>query len=121
VTVSSLTRDPYALFDCGVLDIPFFTDPQKSRAQAEIMRSLFDDVAARRAVSTEWRSTTGCPTAVAALHWRYADLIVVGQLDAHDAQADLLRARPEEVAMLAGRPVWCCPMRGISIGLETAC
>ena len=46
------------------------------------------------------------------MHGRYADLIVIGQLDAYDSQAGLLRARPEEVTMLAGRPVLVVPFTG---------
>jgi nucleotide-binding universal stress UspA family protein len=46
------------------------------------------------------------------MHGRYADLIVIGQLDAYDSQAGLLRARPEEVTMLAGRPTLVVPFTG---------
>src|ERR1043166_1603237 len=33
LTVSSLTRDEYALLDIGILDISFFSDPAKSREE----------------------------------------------------------------------------------------
>jgi len=112
LTVSSLTRDEYALLDIGILDISFFSDPAKSRAETEKTRALFEEVTARRGVSAEWRTASGYPAGMAAMHGRYADLIVIGQLDAYDSQAGLLRARPEEVTMLAGRPVLVVPFAG---------
>lgn len=117
VTVSSLTRDQYALLDIGVLDIPFFTDPAKSREQAEATRAVFEDVTARQGLSAEWRTANGYPSGIAALHGRYADLVILGQLDAYDAQADLVHPRPEEVTMLAGRPVLTVPYTGHFGGL----
>ena len=112
LTVSSLTRDEYALLDIGILDISFFSDPAKSREETEKTRALFEEVTARQGVSAEWRTASGYPAGMAAMHGRYADLIVMGQLDAYDSQAGLLRARPEEVTMLAGRPVLVVPFTG---------
>jgi nucleotide-binding universal stress UspA family protein len=112
LTVSSLTRDEYALLDIGVFDMSFFSDPAKSRAESEKTRALFEEVMAREGVSAEWRTVSGYPAGMAAMHGRYADLIVIGQLDAYDSQAGLLRARPEEVTMLAGRPVLVVPFTG---------
>jgi len=112
LTVSSLTRDEYALLDIGVLDMSFFSDPAKSRAESEKTRALFEEVTAREGVSAEWRTVSGYPAGMAAMRGRYADLIVIGQLDAYDSQAGLLRARPEEVTMLAGRPVLVVPFTG---------
>jgi nucleotide-binding universal stress UspA family protein len=112
LTVSSLTRDEYALLDIGILDISFFSDPAKSREETEKTHALFEEVTARQGVSAEWRTASGYPAGMAAMHGRYADLIVIGQLDAYDSQAGLLRARPEEVAMLAGRPVLVVPFTG---------
>ena len=112
LTVSSLTRDEYALLDIGILDISFFSDPAKSREDTEKTRALFDEVTAREGISAEWRTASGYPAGMAAMHGRYADLIVIGQLDAYDSKAGLLRARPEEVTMLAGRPVLVVPCTG---------
>src|SRR6476660_6956423 len=112
LTVSSLTRDEYALLDIGILDIAFFRDPAKSRAESEKTRAHFEAVTAREGISAEWRTASGYPAGMAAMHGRYADLIVIGQLDAYDSQAGLLRARPEEVAMLAGRPALVVPFTG---------
>jgi len=112
LTVSSLRRDEYALLDIGILDISFFSDPAKSREEAEKTRTLFEEVTSRQGVSAEWRTASGYPAGMAAMHGRYADLIVIGQLDAYDSQAGLLRARPEEVTMLAGRQVLVVPFTG---------
>jgi nucleotide-binding universal stress UspA family protein len=112
VAMPPARRAEYALLDIGILDIPYTSNPETGREQAEATRALFEEVTARHAVSAEWRSASGYPAGIAAVHGRYSDLIIVGQLDAYDTQADLLRARPEEVAMLAGRPVLVVPYAG---------
>ena len=76
------------------------------------MRALFEDVAGRRAPSIEWRVASGFPSEHAALHGRYADLIILGQLDPEDPQASFSRARPEDVALMAGRPILVVPYAG---------
>ncbi|HYU11247.1 MAG TPA: universal stress protein [Stellaceae bacterium] len=112
VAMPPARRAEYALLDIGILDIPYLTNPEKSRERVETTRALFEDVTARQKVSAEWRLASGYPAGTAALHGRYADLITLGQLDPYDGQVDLLRARPEEVAMLAGRPVLVVPYAG---------
>ena len=59
LTVSSLTRDEYALLDIGILDISFFSDPAKSREETEKTRALFEEVTSRQGVSAEWRTASG--------------------------------------------------------------
>lgn len=85
---------------------------QDSQQQAEAMHAMFEDVIGRRSLSAEWRAASGYPAHVAAVHGRYADLIILGQLDPHDALAPLIRPRPEEVALLAGRPILVVPYVG---------
>jgi nucleotide-binding universal stress UspA family protein len=112
VAMPPARRAEYALLDIGILDIPYLTNLDKSREQVETTRALFEDATARYGVSAEWRAVSGYPAGAAAVHGRYADLIVLGQLDAYDSQVDLLRARPEEVTMLAGRPILIVPYAG---------
>ena len=85
---------------------------QKVHAESEVTRHLFEEVATRRGLSAEWRSASGLPSAVTALHGRYADLIVVGQPDPDDAQAALFRPLPQEVALAVGRPILVIPYAG---------
>jgi hypothetical protein len=49
-----------------------------------------------------------------ALQGRYADLIILGQIDPADPWSPLLHPLPHEVAMAAGRPVLIVPMSAIS-------
>lgn len=84
-------------------------NPQK---RAEMARQLFEQVVGRRGLSWEWRVTSGDPSETAALHGRYVDLIVLGQLDPDDTHAPLFRPVPEEVALGVGRPLLLVPYAG---------
>jgi nucleotide-binding universal stress UspA family protein len=75
-------------------------------------RELFDTETGRRRISAEWRSTTGFPIDVAAVQARYADLIVLNQLDPEDAQAPINSPRPEDMVLSAGRPILVIPYIG---------
>jgi nucleotide-binding universal stress UspA family protein len=99
-------------FDHSLLD-PLYRDFEvKMRAEAEAARSLFEDIAKRRGVSSEWRGASGYPSETTALHGRYVDLIVLGQLDPDDTQAPLFRPLPAEVAFAVGRPILVVPYAG---------
>jgi nucleotide-binding universal stress UspA family protein len=106
--------DNFALIDFGLVNIPYRQANEAVREDAELARGLFEDIAARHSVSTEWRFASGYPADLAAIHGRYADLIILGQLDPQQPEARMLRLRPrpEEVAMLAGRPVLVVPYAG---------
>ena len=69
-------------------------------------------IASPHALSAEWRFATGDPSQVAALHGRYADLIIAGQIDPEDKKALSSRPRPQEVALAVGRPVLVIPYAG---------
>src|SRR5579862_1986715 len=91
-------------FDRSLLE-PLYGDfAERMHAEADWTRGIFEDVARRRGISAEWRLASGYPSQTAALHGRYADLIVLGKPEPDDTQAALLRPLPEEVAMAAGRP-----------------
>jgi nucleotide-binding universal stress UspA family protein len=85
---------------------------EQIRVRAEGVRVLFEDIAGRHALSSEWRIASGYPSQVAAIHGRYADLIILGQINPDDSYAPLVRPRPEEVALLAGRPILVVPYTG---------
>ena len=85
---------------------------RQSRAEAEQARRLLEDIAGRHGLAAEWRSGSGDPSELAALHGRYADLIVLGQRNPDEATLDRLRPRPEVVAMSAGRPLLVVPYAG---------
>ncbi len=98
-------------------DVPLF-DPlyrefgRKIQAERATAQALFDAVAGRRGLSREWREAAGYPSQAAALHGRYVDLIVLGQLDPGETPAPLTRPLPEEVALMVGRPVLVVPYAG---------
>lgn len=82
------------------------------RAQAESMRVVFEDIVGRCSLSAEWRSVSGYPAQEVAVHGRYADLIILGQLVPDDPWSPLLHPHPEEVALIAGRPILVVPYAG---------
>ena len=59
-----------------------------------------------------WREIPEGPDADPALHARYADLAILGQLDPDRAETELIRPRPEQVALASGRPVLIAPYAG---------
>jgi nucleotide-binding universal stress UspA family protein len=85
---------------------------RRSRAEEDAARRLFEDIAGRHALSAEWRSASGEPSEMAAIHGRYADLIVLGQLDPDETALNWARPRPEVVALSAGRPILVVPYAG---------
>ena len=80
--------------------------------QAAKTRALVEAAERRSGVAIEYREVRGELAASAALHARYADVIVVSQAALEGEQvveADML---PEEMVFLAGRPVLVVPRHG---------
>src|SRR5215813_9603940 len=99
-------------FDPALLD-PFFHELQEqARAAADKVHEQFEHVARLRGLSAEWRLVPEGPDADPALHARYADLTVLGQLDPDRGDAEKLRPRPEQVALASGRPILVVPYAG---------
>ena len=78
----------------------------------DVARKLFDTEADRRQISAEWRAFTGFPVDVAAVQARYADLVILGQIEPDDPQAPVKNPRPEDIVLSAGRPVLVLPYVG---------
>jgi len=77
------------------------------------IKTEFSQRAKRAGVaSTEWREARGDPVATAALHARYADLVVVGQYDPRDDRTQPVGGFVEELLLSAGRPVLVIPYAG---------
>jgi nucleotide-binding universal stress UspA family protein len=100
-------------FDPALLD-PFFESlREQARAAADEVREQFEHVARLRGLSAEWRLVPEGPDADPALHARYADLTILGQLDPDRGEAEgLLRPRPEQVTLASGRPILIVPYAG---------
>ncbi|HYM71498.1 MAG TPA: universal stress protein [Stellaceae bacterium] len=76
------------------------------------MRALFDNIVRRRSISAEWRIGSGYPLDVTDVHARYADLIIMGQLDPENEWAPVIYPEPEYVALASGRPILVVPYIG---------
>lgn len=102
----------FEYFDRSLLD-PLYRDvAEKMGAEAEQTRRLFEEISNRHGLSAEWRTASGYPSETTALHGRYVDLIVLGQLDPDDRMAPLFRPLPEEVVLAVGRPILVIPYAG---------
>src|SRR4051794_31543516 len=80
-------------YDPALLD-PFFEDlRERAHAAAETVRQYFEHAAGLRGISAEWRLVPEGLEADPALHARYADLTILGQLDPDRAETEMPRPR----------------------------
>jgi nucleotide-binding universal stress UspA family protein len=99
-------------YDPALLDPLYENLRERARAAAETTRQHFEHVVDLRAISAEWRLLPEGPEADPAVHARYADLTIVGQLDPDRAESEILRPRPEQVTLASGRPILVVPYAG---------
>jgi nucleotide-binding universal stress UspA family protein len=99
-------------YDPALLD-PFFRE-LRERAQevCDKEREAFEHAASLRALSAEWRVAEAGAESDPALHARYVDLTILGQLDPDGGDSELLRPRPEHVTLASGRPILVVPYAG---------
>jgi nucleotide-binding universal stress UspA family protein len=84
-------------------------------AAGERARDRFEDLIAHAGVRGEWRQAASQPARLAkvvAVHARYADLAVVGQADPEEDEPEVTRIMPDELILVAGRPVLVVPYVG---------
>lgn len=105
-------RGYFEHFDRTLIDPLWQEFETKTRAEAAAAHAKFEKVAKRHALSSEWREGIGYPSEIAALHGRYVDLIVLGQLDPDEVEPRLYHPAPEQVVLTAGRPVLLVPYAG---------
>jgi nucleotide-binding universal stress UspA family protein len=99
-------------YDPALLD-PFFAELRESARSAAVnTREMFDHATGLRRLSAEWREIPEGPDADPALHARYADLAIFGQLDPERVETEPTRPRPEHVAIASGRPILIVPYAG---------
>jgi nucleotide-binding universal stress UspA family protein len=72
----------------------------------------FRDALRREGVAGEWRLVEGPHDQTVALHSRYADLAIVGQIDPAQRPADSAARIPEATLLTSGRPVMIVPYAG---------
>ena len=102
----------FGYYDPALLN-PFFEEWRaRAREAADKTRALFDHITGLRGVSAEWREIPEGADADPAVHARYADLAILGQLDPDGGGSDTLQPRPEQVAIASGRPILVVPYAG---------
>lgn len=112
------------LYVVGHVALPAYVEtelPQSVRAaqrdleqeHARTLHARFDDHMRRHGLTdrSEWRALRGDPTEVTAVHGRYADLVVVGQVDPH-RDRDVPVALPQDLLFECGRPILVVPYAG---------
>jgi nucleotide-binding universal stress UspA family protein len=112
------------LFALDVMRIPSYADAEAAPIIVELERkrraemaaeaeSEFRDKLGARAVKSEWRVLTGEPVAAVVFTARCADLLLIGQLDPDNYEADCVpRYFMEDVVLAAGKPVLVVPFAG---------
>jgi nucleotide-binding universal stress UspA family protein len=102
----------FGYYDPTLLD-PFFRElREKSQEVCGKEREAFEHAASLRGVPAEWRVADAGSESDPALHARYADLTILGQLDPDGGDSELMRPRPEHVTLASGRPVLVVPYAG---------
>jgi nucleotide-binding universal stress UspA family protein len=102
----------FGYYDPALLD-PFFAElRERARETADKLREVFEHVTSLRGLSAEWRVIAEGPEADPALHARYVDLTILGQLDPDRGETEMIRPRPEQVTLASGRPILVVPYAG---------
>ena len=102
----------FAYYDPALLD-PFFHDlREQAQEVCDKEREAFEHAASLRGLSAEWRMVGEGLETDPAVHARYVDLTIMGQLDPAGGDGELLRPRPEHVALASGRPILVVPYAG---------
>jgi nucleotide-binding universal stress UspA family protein len=99
-------------FDAALFEGLLHQWRESALAQAETCRQAFEHATRLRGVAAEWRAIGDGGESDPALHARYADLTILGQLDPEDDAMALTRPRPERVALASGRPILVIPYAG---------
>ena len=99
-------------YDPTLLD-PFFQELRRGAQEVcDKEREAFEHAASLRGLSAEWRVAEVGAESDPALHARYVDLTILGQVDPNGGDAELLRPRPEHVTFASGRPILVVPYAG---------
>ena len=92
---------------------PIFRDlREKAQDVCDKEREAFEQAASRRGLSAEWRVADIGAESDPALHARYADLTILGQLNPDGGDTELMRPRPEHATLASGRPILVVPYAG---------
>ena len=104
------SRGGYA--DLAILEPVYREWRRRALDQADEARREFEEIARQRGLSCEWRALAEGSEADPALHARYADLTILGQIDPGNEEMAMIRPRPERVVLASGRPILVVPYAG---------
>jgi nucleotide-binding universal stress UspA family protein len=85
---------------------------EEAGAAAKKTEASFRSVCSKAGISHEWRLAEGYPAEVGALHARYADVTIVGQIDPERPPPGGWARLPEQLALASGRPALIHPYVG---------
>ena len=102
----------FGYYEPSLLDPIFRELRERSQEGCDKEREAFEHAASLRGVSAEWRAVSAGLESDPALHARYVDLTILGQLDPGGGEAELIRPRPEHVTLASGRPILVVPYAG---------
>lgn len=77
---------------------------------ARLARSKFEAAIERHGIKGEWRTDGGVAGEVAAVHARYVDLAIIGQVAPRRRHVVMPQLLPEELVLTAGRPILVSPL-----------
>ena len=98
--------------DLAILESVYREWRETEVEQAGKTREVFEQAARQRDISVEWRAMGEGPEADPALHARYADVAILGQIDPDSDEMAAIRPHPERVALASGRPILVVPYAG---------
>ncbi|MGH7063669.1 MAG: universal stress protein, partial [Stellaceae bacterium] len=84
----------------------------RASVDADRMRETFEHAAQLRGLSFEWRAAGESWDGDPALHARYADLTILGQVDPGNPEMAAFRPHPERITLASGRPILMVPYAG---------
>jgi nucleotide-binding universal stress UspA family protein len=83
---------------------------REEQKQALAVHRKFESALARHGIKGEWRTPGGIAWEETAIQARYADMVIVGQVNPALKGAVISPLCPEDVALSAGRPVLVAPL-----------
>ncbi|HEY1259015.1 MAG TPA: universal stress protein [Stellaceae bacterium] len=98
--------------DMALIESAYEEFRQRASADADQMRETFEHAAQLRGLSFEWRAAGESWEGDPALHARYADLTILGQIDPDNPEMAAFRPHPERVTLASGRPILVVPYAG---------
>jgi nucleotide-binding universal stress UspA family protein len=81
-------------------------------AASDVLQARFRDMLQREGLQGGWRRAEGSVGGTLALHARYADLAILGQLDPYQPQPGIRDSGIVACVMTSGRPVLAVPFAG---------